>query len=231
VTQRSILAGLQPKVVIKAGANVSVRGHASDQVVAETNGKWGLSVERRAQSEVARARAAIGDQVLFDLRLKLPGDKASVEVVEVKITGSGAVLVPLRAKVVVYAGKDIEVRGVEGQVEAYAGHALTVRAVRTLGHVSAGRAMDVDCQSLSGADKVFQAGGDLRFHVADLTSARLRVKDIGGYWEARLGTGEKSIYLKSGGDAILVTDQPVEALPPNFILGRIEKPAPLAIDP
>ncbi|HVM70527.1 MAG TPA: hypothetical protein VMT91_02125, partial [Anaerolineales bacterium] len=58
----------------------------------------------------------------------------------------------------------------------------------------------------------------------DLTSARLRVKDIGGYWEARIGTGEKSVYLKSGGDVTLVTDQKVEAQPPEFILGKIEKP-------
>jgi hypothetical protein len=68
------------------------------------------------------------------------------------------------------------------------------------------------------------AGRDLRFHVADLTSVRLRVKDIGGYWEARIGDGEKSVYLKSGGDVIFVTDQAVEALPPNYILGTIEEP-------
>ena len=59
---------------------------------------------------------------------------------------------------------------------------------------------------------------------ADLTSARLRVKDIGGYWEARMGSGERSVYLKSGGDVTLVTDQKVEPLPPNYILGQIEKP-------
>jgi hypothetical protein len=52
----------------------------------------------------------------------------------------------------------------------------------------------------------------------------LRVKDIGGYWEARIGAGEKSVYLKSGGDVTLVTDQKVEEQPPEFILGKIEKP-------
>jgi len=62
-------------------------------------------------------------------------------------------------------------------------------------------------------------------HVADLTSLRLRVKDIGGYWEARIGGGEKSVYLKSGGDITFVTDQKVEPLPPNYILENIEKPA------
>jgi hypothetical protein len=74
-------------------------------------------------------------------------------------------------------------------------------------------------------DKVeFKAGSDLRFHIHDLTSAHLRVKDIGGYWEARIGSGEKSVYLKSGGDVTFVTDQKVEPLPPSYILGRIEKP-------
>jgi hypothetical protein len=47
---------------------------------------------------------------------------------------------------------------------------------------------------------------------------------LGGYWEAQIGEGEKSVYLKSGGDVTLVTDQTVEALPPNYILGKIEKP-------
>jgi hypothetical protein len=73
-------------------------------------------------------------------------------------------------------------------------------------------------------DITFSAGSDLRFQIADLTSARLRVKDIGGYWEARIGGGEKSVYLKSGGDVTFVTDQDVQALPPNYILGKIEKP-------
>jgi hypothetical protein len=75
-----------------------------------------------------------------------------------------------------------------------------------------------------GKDVIFGAGGDLRFHIGDLTSARLRVKDIGGYWEARIGGGEQSVYLKSGGDVTFVTDQKVEPLPPNYILGKIEKP-------
>ena len=85
--------------------------------------------------------------------------------------------------------------------------------------------MNVDCQTLSGTDVSFGAGSDLRFHVADLTSARLRVKDIGGYWEARIGAGEKSVYLKSGGDVTLMTDQKVEPLPPDYVLGKIEQPA------
>ena len=87
--------------------------------------------------------------------------------------------------------------------------------------------MNIDCQSMPGMAVIFNAGSDLRFHVSDLTSARLRVKDIGGYWEALIGAGEKSVYLKSGGDVTLVTDQKVEPQPPDYILGKIEKPGNL----
>ena len=85
--------------------------------------------------------------------------------------------------------------------------------------------MNIDCQTMTGNNVTFGAGRDLRFHVVDLTSVHLRVKDIGGYWEARIGEGGKSIYLKSGGDVTFVTDQKVEPLPPNYILGKIERPA------
>jgi hypothetical protein len=34
-----------------------------------------------------------------------------------------------------------------------------------------------------------------------------------------------SVYLKSGGDVTFVTDQKVEPLPPNYILGKVEKPS------
>jgi hypothetical protein len=102
---------------------------------------------------------------------------------------------------------------------------LNVQDVHRLGNASAGGSMNIDCQTMTGKDVTFGAGDDLRFHIADLTSARLRVKDIGGYWEARIGGGEKSVYLKSGGDVTFVTDQTVEALPPNYILGKIERPA------
>jgi hypothetical protein len=162
--------------------------------------------------------------VLFDWRLKKPTLGASQEVIEVQITGSGDVLVPVTSSLKVYAGRDIEVQGVQGQVDAYSGLNLKLKDVHTLGSISAGRAMDIDCQTMIGTDVTFGAGSDLRFHVADLTSLRLRVKDIGGYWEARIGSGEKTVYLKSGGDVTFVTDRKVEALPPNFILGTIEKP-------
>jgi hypothetical protein len=228
MTQRSILAGKNQTIIIKVGSSVTVKGHDSDLVTAETKGMWGLTLERRSESEIGRARAAIGEHVLFDVRLKLPNLKVqstSNEVIEVQMGGSGEVLVPFESNLKVYAGKDIEVQGVQGQVDAYSGLNLTLQNVYCLGNVSAGRALNIDCQTMIGRDVTFGAGSDLRFHVADLTSTRLRVKDIGGYWEARIGNGEKSVYLKSGGDVTFVTDQKVEPLPPNYILGKIEKPS------
>ncbi len=230
MTQRSILAGKNQTIIIKVGASVTVKGHDSDLVTAETKGMWGLTLERRSESQIGRARAAIGDHVLFDVRIKLPNlpsptGRGDGEVIEVQMGGSGEVLVPFESNLKVYAGKDIDVQGVQGQVDAYSGLNLSLQNVYLLGNTSAGGKMNIDCQTMIGKDVTFDAGSDLRFHIADLTSARLRVKDIGGYWEARIGGGEKSVYLKCGGDVILVTDQKVEPLPPNYILGKIEKPS------
>ncbi len=227
MTQRSILAGKNQTIIIKAGASVTVKGHDSDMVVAETKGMWGLTLEQRSESQIGRARAAIGEHVLLDWRIKVPNlgeKKAENQVIEVQMGGSGEVLVPFSSNLKVYAGKDIEIQGIQGQVDAYSGLDMNLQNVYRLGNASAGRTMNIDCQTLLGNDVTFGAGSDLRFRIADLTSARLRVKDIGGYWEARIGGGEKSVYLKSGGDVTVVTDQTVEPLPPNYILGKIERP-------
>jgi hypothetical protein len=117
MTQRSILAGAAPNVIIKAGGSVTVRGQEGERVTAETSGWWGLKVEQRSQSEIARARAAVGEHVLFDLRLKLPdleGKRASEEVIEVQMGGSGEVLVPFASNLKIYAGMIIDVRGIRG---------------------------------------------------------------------------------------------------------------------
>lgn len=227
MTQRSISAGKNQIIIIKAGASVKVKGHESDMVVAETEGMWGLTVERRSESQIGRARAAIGDHVLFDWRIKVPNlgeKKTDNEVIEVQMGGSGEVLVPFESNLKVYAGKDIDVQGIRGQVDVYSGLSLNIQDVYALGNASAGWAMNIDCQTIVGKEATFGAGRDLRFRVADLTSVRLRVKDVGGYWEARIGSGDKSVYLKAGGDVVLVTDQKVEPLPPDYILGKIEKP-------
>jgi hypothetical protein len=228
MTQRSILTGKNQLIIVRSGADVTVRGHDSDMVTAETKGKWGVTVERRAESQIGRARAAIGDHVLFDWRIKVPDlgeKKVEKEVIEVQFGSNGEVWVPYSSDLKVYAGMDIDVQGIQGQVDAYSGLNLTLENVHSLGNVSSGRAMNIECQTMLGNDVTVGAGSDLRFHVTDLTSVRLRVKDIGGYWEARIGGGEKSVYLKSGGDVTFVTDQTVEPLPPNYILGKIEKPS------
>jgi hypothetical protein len=227
MTQRSIFAGTKQTIIIKVGGSVTVKGHDSERLIAETEGSGVLSVERRSESEIGRARAAIGDHVLFDLRIKLPDliEKKTEEIIEVQMGGSGEVRVPLESNLKVYAGKDIDVQDIRGQVDAYSSANLRLQNVYRLGNASAGGTMDIHCQTLRGKDVTFGAGSDLRFYIADLSSARLRVRDLGGYWEARLGGGERSVYLKSGGDVTFVTDQTVEALPPNYILGKIEKPA------
>ncbi|MGE5776064.1 MAG: hypothetical protein ACM33V_07575 [Chloroflexota bacterium] len=224
MTQRSVLAGTNQTIIIKVGGSITVKGQEGDRLVAETRGAGGLSVERRSESEIGHARAAVGEHVLFDIRLKLPGSKESHDVIEVKLGGNGEVLVPFESNLKVYAGRDIDVRSIRGQVDAYAGLNLNLQDVDRLGNVSSGGAMNIDCWTMAGSESTFGAGRDLRFHVADLTSAHVRVKDIGGYWEARIGGGEKSIYLKAGGDVTFVTDQDVEPLPPDYILGKIERP-------
>lgn len=236
MTHRSIFAGTNQTIIIKAGDSVTVKGHKSERLIAEGSG--GLSVERRSESEIGRARAAVGDHVLFDVRIKLPlplrpsswsasqspSGGGNEEVIEVQIGGTGEVLVPFESFLKVYAGKDINVQSIKGQVDAYAGLHLNLQDVHRLGNASAGGTMNLDCQTLLGTNVEFKCGRDLRFHIRDLDNARIRVRDLGGYWEARIGGGEKSVYLKSGGDVTLVTDQTVEALPPNYILGKIEKP-------
>ena len=46
MTQRSILAGKNQTIVIKVGAHITVKGHDSDTVIAETNDTWGLTLEQ-----------------------------------------------------------------------------------------------------------------------------------------------------------------------------------------
>jgi hypothetical protein len=234
MTQRSIYAGVTPTVIIKSGAAVTVEGWDSDQVQADTQGRRGLKVGSRAEAEIARARAAVGDRVLFDLRLKLPGDKPKTEAaegIEVQIGGEGTVRVPRGSRVKVYAGKGAQVSEIQGTVAVYAGGDVRVRDIRTLAHVSSGGAIDLECETVAGDEVKLEAGRDLRCYVRGLTSARVIVNDLGGLWEGQIGSGDVIVRLKAGGDVTLVTDQEVEALPPDYILGQIEKPAsPSGVD-
>jgi hypothetical protein len=228
MTQRTIFAGENPTVVIKAGASVIVTGHDSDQIQVTASDLWGMKVEKHSEAEMARARAAIGDLVLFDLHVNRPnwgGKKIVEDVIEIQLGGSGEVTVPVGANVKIYSGANLDARGIHGRVDAYAGANLNLEDIGCLGNASAGWTMNLDCQKMCDVSAEYNTGRDLRFHVQELTSVLIRVKDIGGYWEARIGAGETKLSLKCGGDVTLVTDQAVEGLPPNYILGRIEKPA------
>ena len=86
MTQRSILAGTNQTIIIKVGGSVSVKGHDSNLVTAQSKSRWGLTLERRSESQIGRARAVVGEHVLFDVRMKMPNlkeKKADDEVIEV----------------------------------------------------------------------------------------------------------------------------------------------------
>lgn len=181
-------------MIVRAGGGVRVEAWESERVQASTESRWGMKIERR--------RAAI----------------------EVQIGGGGAVLVPPRSAVTVYAGKSAEVRGVGGPVTIYAGGAAVVRDAGALAHVSAGRSIDMECQAIAGQSVSFTAGGDARLFVRDLADALLTIDDLGGYWEALIGDGSATVRVKAGGDVTLVTDRAVSGQPPHYILGKIERP-------
>lgn len=224
---RSILAGEAPSIIIRTGNDVNVEGWDEERVSASSDSRWGLKVERKPESEIGRIRAKVGDRILLDVGVNMPAGKGKTgrgEVIQVEIGGSGKVQVPRNSKLKVYAGKSVEVRDISNSVTVYAGGNATLRNVRSLVHASAGGAMDLDCAEVEGNDRKFEAGRDLRFYIRSLTDATVMINDAGGYWEVLLGDGRAKVRLTAGGDVTLVTDQEVRGRPPNYILGRIEKP-------
>jgi hypothetical protein len=227
MTQRSIMAGQTPKVIVHAGGSVSVEGWESDRVQADTDSRRGLKVERHSASEFGRARAKVGDRVLFDVRLNVPNllkKNTGGEVIDVQIGGSCTVHVPSGSQVKVYGGMSVDVRQIRGTVTVYAGSDVTIRQVNSLVHASAGGKMDFECDAIEGNDAKFAAGRDLRCYIKSLANAKVMVNDLGGYWEAILGDGQTRLRLEAGGDATLVTDQAVNAQPPQYVLGKVERP-------
>ncbi len=233
MTQRSMLAGQTPTVVVRADGSVTVEGWASDRVRADSDNRWGVQVERRQAADIGRerARAAIGDRVLFDVSFDNPFNRSKRrvkhiqgEVIEVRL-GDGQVRVPFHSELIVYAGLDAEVRHIQGRVTATSGRDLKLQDVQVLLHAAAGGDLDIDCAALEGSELKFSAGRDLRFGVRELTDAKVVIKDLGSYWEALLGEGRMQIKLLAGGDVTLVTDQEVRAQPPYYLLGNIERPA------
>ena len=217
MTQRSIQAGLTPTVIIRAGANITVEGWDGDRVVAETEGRAGLQVGRRSETEFGRLRAKVGERVLLDLRADLPRRwllrRGDAEAIEVQMGGSGRVRVPRGGSVKIYAGGSVDLRDVGGRVSVYSGGDAHLRGVGVVVHASSGGMLDVECQSVEGDDLKLEAGRDLRCYIRALDDARLLVSDLGGNWEGRIGAGRVTVRLKSGGDVTLVTDH--EVVPPG----------------
>jgi hypothetical protein len=234
MTQRTMPVGLTPTIVIR-GNHITVEGWDSDRIQANSDDRWGVGIEKRKAADVGRerARAAIGDRVLFDISFanpfnpskRLPKDFQG-EAIEVRI-GHGQVRVPLNSNLIVYAGRDAEVRHLQGRVIADAGHDLIVQDVQTLIHAAAGGDLNLDCATLGGDDFKFRAGRDLRFDVHELDDAKVMIREAGGtYWEAVVGNGQLKVWLIAGGEVTLVTDREVQAQPPYYVLGNIERPAP-----
>ncbi len=229
MTQRSIQAGKTPTVIVRASMDVQVEGWDAERVLASTEHKWGLQVERHGESALGhvRARAKVGERVLFDVSTDLfKRKKQDVpdDAIQVKVGGDAVVRVPYDSTVHVYAARNVEVRDIRGSVMVYAGRDVHVRNVHTLAHVSAGRAMDLECETLAGENIKFTAGRDLRFYVRDLSDATIIVDDLGGDWVGVIGDGRRQIRLKAGGDVTVVTDQPVKGQGPDEVLGHIESP-------
>jgi hypothetical protein len=232
MTQRSMPVGQTPTIVIRGGS-ITVEGWDSDRIQAHNDDRWGVEIEKRKVADVGRerARAAIGDRVLFDIAIANPFNQSKRllkdfegEAIEVRI-GHGQVRVPRNSNVIVYAGRDAEVRQLQGRVMVSAGRDLSVHDVQTLVHAASGGDLNIDCATLGGDDFTFSAGRDLRFYVHDLSDATLVINEAGTFWEAVLGSGRIKIRLKAGGDVTLVTDQDVKPQPPYFALGNIERPA------
>jgi hypothetical protein len=222
-----MVAGPSPTVIVRAGGDVTIEGLDGERVLAETPGHGGLQLGRGSETQFARLRAKVGDRVLLDVRADLPKSlrkDADPNAIEVQL-GSGRVQVPRGSRLKVYAGGSVALSGVSGPVSVYSGRDVRLSGVGVLAHASAGRALDIDCQKLEGETLKLTAGRDLRLYVRELADARLLVSDLGGEWQGLIGSGRVTLRLNSGGDVTLVTDREVVAQGPDFVIGRVEKPA------
>lgn len=194
MTERSIFAGETPNIVIRTGGDAVIKGWDSDRVVAESSSIWSLQVKRKDGK------------------------------IEVQLGGSGQVLVPVGSSIGVYAGKSAEIQSVQGTISVFAGLDARIQEGNLLAQASAGRSMDIDCQTVASRELRIDAGRDLRCWFRSLQDVHYLIDDLGGRWETVLGDGGTLIYLKAGGDVTLVTAADVVGQPPDFILGKIERP-------
>lgn len=227
MTQRSIQAGANPTVIIRAGGDVEIEGRDDERVVASTDSRWGLQVEQGSESPVARMRARVGEHTLFDVAFNGIGQKMNDDpnAIQVKLGGSGKVLVPSASIVKVYAGKNVVAQNIRGSVTVSAGGNAQLKNVHSLVFASAGGAMDLDCETLAQEDIKFSSGRDLRIYIHDLSNTKIIVNDMGGYWEGIIGDAQRKIRLNAGGDITIVTAQKVKGQPPTYVIGNIETPS------
>jgi hypothetical protein len=195
MTQRSILSGKNPQVIVRAGADVTVKGWEGDRILADASDPWGLQIKHRN------------------------------EAIEVNVGGNGQVLVPFESSVTVYAGKSAQVEGIQGVVSAYSGAGLQFLHVHTLAQASAGKGLEIDCRRLQGTELKFSAGQDLRCRVEEDENLHYVINDLGGKWETVFGSGRVMVSLNAGGNVTLVTLQEAAGQPPHYILGKIERPS------
>jgi hypothetical protein len=192
MTQRSILSGRTPQIIIRSGTNVTVKGWDSDRILAESSGIWGLQIKRIKNA------------------------------IEVQIGGSGQVLIPHESSIKVYSGKSAEVEAVNGTLVVVAGLDLRISEGNILIHASAGRTMDLDCRTVEGPVLKLSAGRDLRCRIRDLKDVRYLINDLGGKWQTILGDGSTTIELTAGGDVTLAASQVITGEPPDFLIGKVE---------
>jgi hypothetical protein len=195
MTHRSMLVGLAPTILIRAGGAVEVHGWAGDRLEAETDSRWGLRLGQRRGTFT------------------------------VEIGGDGVLRLPIGSELTVYSGRSTTLTGVSGRVTIHAGGGAFLRGAGTLLHLSAGGLADIEAEEIGAGETRLTAGSHLRCAIRQLRDTRILVSDVGGRWEGRIGHGRARLLLTAGGDVTIVSAQALEPQPPHFILGRIERPA------
>jgi hypothetical protein len=194
MTQRSRYTGNSPRLIIRSGGDVWIKGWDSERVQAEIKGPGGLQIKQRSGR------------------------------VEIQVGGSGQVLAPYGSQVTVYCGKSAEIQEINGAVAAYAGHDLRIRQIHLLAHASAGKTLELDCDTVAGTDIQITAGQDLRCRIRQLRNARFRIDGLNGKWESVLGDGSVQVRLKAGGDVTLVTEHKLTNHAPDYLVGNVIPP-------
>lgn len=210
MTQRSILSGTSPTVVIRAGRDIKVEGREGDRVETDAEGMWGLKVERKdGVIEVGSGRGH------SDTWVRQHGDA-----IDVNAGKDCEVRVPFNSTVKIHSGRSAEIVGVRGSVPvAHVGRDLVIRGVESVGGCAAGGSMEIEAQRVIGSELKFTTGRHLRCHIHELTNVKFMIKDMGGYWEMAFGEPATQVWLKAGGDVTLVLDEKYADYLPDVVGG------------